>query len=374
MEAIGTVVLMKTEFGSYAVAGVTGGAVAAGIAFGATFLGRLIDRNGRRILVPFAVVHVAMMALLVVAGIRHWPTALLILFGFGVGSSVPPTSPVFRTLYPAAVGRDPDAVQSAFALDAALTDATYVAGPALVSAGIIVASPGVALLFAAACGFVSALLVHVRAPAATAVAPAVTTTRLGALNARGVLLLTLATIPLGMAFGICEVAYVAFGVSQGNIAFGGFIYTFAGMSSALMALVYGARSMKSPAGVFTRQSVWIAPTFLMPLAGNSVAAVALLTVPLGGMTGPWTVARNQLTGALARPGTEVEAYAWPLTALLAGTALGTAIDGPLVGHVGWRLALVVASVICALTGVIVLPQRRRLREPPIEQGGIPRSG
>jgi MFS family permease len=364
MESIGTVVFLKSANGSYAVAGGVAGALAAGIAVGSVVQGRRADRGGSTALVPLGLIHLLLMGGLVSGGLGDWGTAPLALVGFAVGASIPPTSSVLRTLYPAVFSRDPSGLQAAFGLDSALTDMTYIAGPALVSIAVLLASSSAALLFAAGAALASVLVLVLRGPAAHAAPPPENSAPKSALRAPGIRTLSLATLPVGAAFGVWEVAFPAFGESQGELALGGLLISLVGVGSAVSALAYGAASHRSPATVFVRRSLLLAPVFAAPALGSSVAAVALLTVPLGLLVGPWAASRNQLTASHSLPGTEVEAYAWALTALLAGTALGTALAGPLVEHAGWRIAMIASGGIAALTGLLVLRHEAQVAPPP----------
>jgi MFS family permease len=358
MESIGAVVFLKSTIGSFGVAGLVGGAVAAGIAFGSVVQGRRADRAGPSTLVPLAIVHVLTMGLLVVGGEAEWATPLLVLTGFAVGASVPPTSSVFRTLYPQVFADAPGGLRAAFALDSALNDVTYIAGPGLVSIGVLLASPGSALLFAAGTAVASALVLLLRAPVPRAVRAAEERVRRGsALRSPSIRTLTLATLPMGTAFGMWDVAFPAFGSAHGQLALGGLLVVLVALASSSSALAYGAVSDRDPGSVFFARSLWLAPGLAAPAIGNSFATVALLAVPLGAVVGPWTVARNQLTGLHALPGTEVEAYAWPITALLTGTAIGTALAGQIVEHGGWRPAVLAAGLVGAITSILVINDR-----------------
>jgi predicted MFS family arabinose efflux permease len=361
-ESIGTVVFVKSTIGSYAVAGAVAGALAAGIAAGSVFQGRLADRAGRIALVPLGALHVLLMAMLVVGGTHGWAWGSLVVVALAAGLAVPPTSAVFRGLYPEVLADIGSDVRAAFALDSALSDVTYIAGPALVSIGVLLASPSAALIFAAGTALASVLVLVLRTPATT---PTLAIPKpAGALRAPAIRTLALATVPLGAAFGVCEVAFPAFGSSQGDVALGGLLLALAGLASCVSALLFGANPDRDPAAAFLRYSFWLPPMFVVPAAGGSAAAVALLTIPMGAVAGPWTVSRNQLTGHFSLRGTAAEAYAWHVTALLVGTAIGTALGGPLVEHAGWREALAVAAVIAASVGVLTFRQRARLRVIP----------
>jgi MFS family permease len=371
MESIGTVVLVKETMGSYGVAGVVAAGLASGIAIGSVAQGRRADRRGRRALLPLAVVHLSLMVTLVLGAAAGWGPAVLAAVGFGVGYSVPPTSSVFRALYPKVFGSSPADLRLAFAFDSAFTDVTYVAGPALVSLGVLLSGPAMALLFSAGAALASVLVLLWRGPEAATTGSSARMRGSGALRASGVRAVTLATFPLGVAYGMTTVAYPAFGSSRGQLALGGLLLSFNAIASSLSALFYGAhRSRTGPTAIFIRYSLAFPPTFLAPALGSSPLAVAALSIPGGLVTGQWLVSRNHLTGLLAAPGSAVEAYSWPVTSLLAGTALGTALAGPLVDHGSWRLALLVASLIAVGIGVCAVAQRKSLAVGTHVQGTV----
>lgn len=361
MEVVGTVVFIKTAIGSFAVAGLVAGAVAAGIAAGSVIQGRRTDRQGSKLLLPLAAAHLALMIILVLGGNQTWGSPALVAIGFSVGCSVPPTSSLIRTLYPKVFSTPAD-VRLAFALDSALTDVTYVAGPGLVSIGILLSGPEAVMVCAAAAGLASVLVLQRWFPAVTGASrPDDVPGGRTALRATGIRAVTLATFPVGVALGMCEVAYPAFGSAHDQLALGGLLLALA-----------GAAKFRVRARVWIERRVTHAERHVLPLqlvvSGGLRAAdtrigplaVAALTLPIGLVSGPWVAARNELTASLAEPGTAVEAYSWLVTALLAGTAVGTALAGPLVEHGSWRLALLVAAAAASPVGVLAVAHRRHL--------------
>jgi MFS family permease len=55
-----------------------------------------------------------------------------------------------------------------------------------------------------------------------------------------------------------------------------------------------------------------------------------------------------------------EAYAWPITALVAGIAAGNAAAGALVEAADWRVSFLVGAVVAMVGGALVLARRRTL--------------
>jgi MFS family permease len=71
--------------------------------------------------------------------------------------------------------------------------------------------------------------------------------------------------------------------------------------------------------------------------------------------------RNELAGLVALPGSETEAFTWPLTALVSGVAIGAAVAGALADGPGWRSAILVATIVAALGALVSLAFRDTLR-------------
>jgi predicted MFS family arabinose efflux permease len=104
---------------------------------------------------------------------------------------------------------------------------------------------------------------------------------------------------------------------------------------------------------------------LAPLVlATSPAVMALLVLPAGIFIAPLLATRNELAGMVAPPGTETEAYTWPLTAIIAGIAGGAALAGVIVDAAGWRAAAVTAIGCAALGSALAVTRRGTLHRPP----------
>jgi hypothetical protein len=88
--------------------------------------------------------------------------------------------------------------------------------------------------------------------------------------------------------------------------------------------------------------------------------MVVLVVPAGALLSAFFATRNQLAGVAAPPGTETEAVTWPLTALIAGMALGAALAGVVAEGPGWRAAIGGAVVFAALGSVAAASRRGTL--------------
>jgi len=92
------------------------------------------------------------------------------------------------------------------------------------------------------------------------------------------------------------------------------------------------------------------------------AAMALLVIPAGVLIAPLIATRNELAGLVAPEGARTEAYTWPLTALVAGIAVGAGTAGALADATGWQAA-VLAATLAAGVGAAVSAGRRATLAP-----------
>jgi hypothetical protein len=102
---------------------------------------------------------------------------------------------------------------------------------------------------------------------------------------------------------------------------------------------------------------------VLALAGSPLQ-MCVLVVLAGVPIAPLIATRNELAGAVAVPGSETEAYTWPLTALVSGVALGAAVAGALADGPGWRAAVGAAVAAAALGAVVSVVRRRTLSAAP----------
>lgn len=151
MAPLGILLLVQSERGAYAVAGIVTGAFAVGSAVGTPVWGRLMDRVGQvRVLLPTAMVSAAFLIATALCTIGGAPTAVLIGLAAGAGLGYPPMSPAIRSAW-RVVLPNPASRRVAFALDATAVELLFVGGPLLLSALLALTAPIAPLLVTAAC-------------------------------------------------------------------------------------------------------------------------------------------------------------------------------------------------------------------------------
>ena len=369
INALAVILYLREQTGSYAVAGVVAGGLAAGSGVGAPVQGRLVDRFGqRRVLVPLAFVHAAALGGVVALTELGAPTLVLLGCSTAAGFAIPPTSAVLRSMWPSLLRERSELVPAAYALDSVTTELIFILGPLLTALIAAAASPAGALIVSAASVMVGTIAFTAQAPSrdvrpdheARAAAG-----RLGALASPGVRSLVLTSLPAGIGIGICEVALPAFSEAEGSRELAGVLLAVWSLGSAAGGLAFGAWHRRPPL-----QRVHLAVTALLPLAllplaaAPSVAVMALLVLPAGVFIAPLLATRNELIGWVAPAGSLTEAYTWPVTAFVGGIAIGSALAGGIVEASGWRLAFLVAGGAAAV-GTLVAVARRGTLAPPV---------
>jgi MFS family permease len=367
MYALAVVLYMAQERGSFAVAGLVDGAIGIGAAIGSPLQSRVIDRHGhRRVLLPLAVLDVTATALLVALTEAGATTAALMACGLAGGFAIPNVGAALRALWPRLLEHRDDLVPTAFALDSVSIELLFTAGPLIAAAIIAVISPIAALALSAACTLTGVALFVAQPPSREwrPDAAAGTHGRLGALRSGGVRTLMFATVPIGFCFGAVEISMPAFAKEHGAAEWAGVLLAVWASASAAGGIAYGARRWRKPvAAVYLRLTALLPLGFLPALAAPSIVGMALLILPAGLLIAPLGAAGNQLVGEVAPAGAITEAYTWPVTAMIAGFACGTAVGGSLVESTSWHACFVAASSAALLGAAIAYSQRRTLRAP-----------
>jgi MFS family permease len=364
INGLAIVLLLRAETGSFGIAGATAGALALGTGLGAPLTARLIDTLGERMLLALAAVSAA--ALLAVIALAHAgaPAAGIVATALVAGAAFPPASSVLRTRYPALFAGQPELIQGAFALDSVLTEIIFTAGPLLTAGLVVVFEPAAALLVSAVALLAGSAALVAALPPGEEPAEAAANGRLGALAAPGIRTLVASMLPVGFAFGALEVALPAFADAEGQPELAGVLIAIWSLGSVAGGLTYGARPRRgSLAGTHLRVALLLPLSFLPLALASSPAAMALLVVPAGALIAPLIATRNELAGRVAPPGARTEAYTWPLTALVAGIALGAATAGALADATSWQAAVLAAAVAAAAGAAVSAGRRSTLALP-----------
>jgi MFS family permease len=364
---LSVVLLMREEGYQYGQIGLVVGAEALAVGVTAGFVGRLVDRVGRRqvILVTGAVTALFLCAeaVAILSGAHVW---LLIALAALHGATIPPISASMRGLWSQLV--PDDTLESAFAFDAIQLELVFVVGP-LIAAGLATALTAAVGLFLCACLYLIASVGFATAPAARgAPEEQVERTRAGALRSTGMRTLVFTGAVTAVALGALEVALPAFAEEEGSRGAVGPLITLWSIGSVIGGLWYGSRSWSW--SVEKRFLLLVALLGLgsapLPLA-PSIAVMGLLLVLTGLALAPLAITEYALVDRLAPSGTQTEAYSWQIVANVMGAAAGSVIAGVLAESASVEWALAAPGIACAAAFGLAVARRRSLH-PPVAVG------
>jgi MFS family permease len=343
--SIGLLVHTRHLTGSFAAAGIVTGVYGVGLGAGGPVLGRLVDRVGQTaVLLPGAGACAALLAAIGLAPAGMSVPALAAL-AFGIGLASPPLGACVRTAL-ARLLADPDAVRASYALDATVSELTWIVGPPLVLALGAATSTGGAL---AASGALQLL-----ATAAFAAEPASRgwrpsgeglRRRGGCLRAAAMRTLALVGAGVGILFGAVEVGVAAATAGLGGTALAGPLLALWGVGSLVggIVTVRAGAGLRGASGLALVLGALACGHLLLVAAAGDVVALAAVLVLAGTAIAPTYAVAYALIGAAAPAGSETEAFAWLTTSVQVGAALGSVAAGAAAEHAGPQAAFALAG-------------------------------
>ena len=365
MLGIGTVLLVEDRRGSYALAGLVSAAYALGLAALGPLGERLVDRLGQRRVLPAALVlsSVAVCALVLLAG-SDAPAWSLVAVAAVTSLAPSQLGSCVRARWSATLGglgREVE-VQRAYAWEAVVDEVVFVLGPLLVVAGALV-DPAVGLgLALALCVGGTSWLVAQRATEPP-VLPVQGPRGRSALAERGMPVLVLSLVCVGVLFGTIEVSMIAFAEERDSTSGSGLLLALVALGSALAGLAYGAFHWVSPLPRRYALSLLGLALGLVPLLlAPSVLLMAPAALLAGIAISPTLIAAFAFVDELVPAPSRTEGFSWLNSGLGLGVAAGFATSGAVADAAGARTAFLVALG-AAVAGVIIVLAGRRVLGP-----------
>jgi MFS family permease len=379
------VVLMfvRSEGGSYSLAGGLAAAYGVANAVGQPLLGRLVDLYGQlRVQLPAALVSALSMVAFALVGTDVLPAA----YAAAVlgGLAAPPLEGGLRALWPSIL-RNESEVHTAYAMDAVAQEVMFTAGPLLVSLCVAVWSAQVAVLLINLLGVLGAVSVLVSRPSREWRSAPREAHWLGALRSPGLLALLGAFLFVGVALGSIAVAGVSYADGHGGDVVYGWLMAGLGFGALVGGAAYGARQW---AGAPERRLMvlvaLLAAGYVPLLAMPGAVAMTALATLAGVFLAPAIACAFIVVDRHAPRGTVTEAFSWLVTTFTVGGSLGTALAGPVVerGGAGWGFAVPGCAgaaaflVLLATNGVLAATRRVPGDDVAVEndQNGAPEAG
>ncbi|MFL6118423.1 MFS transporter [Actinophytocola sp.] len=362
MFPLGIVFVLHQHSGSYSAAGAALAALMLGITCSAPFRGRAVDRWGQsHTLIPLVVVQATTMTAFLLAVWAKPSTLIVIPLVAMVGATSSTLGGSMRQIWPTLVRSARD-LPAAYALQALLEDLISVAGPLIASALLLVAPPMAILVFAEVAALTgTTVFATATASRAATGRPARGSSLLGALSTPGMRTLVLTLLAAGMVVGMLYIAVPAFTQGPDGESAGTLLAVMAASSMA-SGLLYGGRTWTSDAD---RRYLWLAGLFAAaaaPLAlATTVTQLGVLLAFVGLAYAPRMISAYLLLDDLAPADSLAEAYTWLVSASAAGTALGSAIAGPITQHAGPQWALAGTGAVALTSYALVAARRETLK-------------
>jgi MFS family permease len=336
-------VFTRAEGGSYTLAGGLIAVYGLAMAVGQPLLGRAVDLKGQpRVQLPAALLSALGMAVLAVAGIGNLYLAYAAVLVAGLFT--PPLEGGLRALWPSVLGRA-DQVHRAYALDAVAQEVMFTAGPLLLTLLVALWSPAAALLVINVLGVLGALSVVLSPPSRAWRSAPREAHWLGALRSPGLLALLGSFFFVGLALGSITVAAVAYADDLGDDAVYGWLMAALGLGALIGGVAYGARQWAGAPERRLRVLVLLLAVGYLPLVlVPGAVPMALLAALAGVFLAPSIACAFIVVDRHAPAGTVTEAFSWLVTTFGVGSALGSAVSGPVVEVAGTPAGFAVAGV------------------------------
>jgi predicted MFS family arabinose efflux permease len=362
--------LFARESLSLTAAGLLVAAYTAAMAVSSPLLARTVDRYRQPpVLWGSALLSGAGFAAVAVSGHSLAGAAL----GAAVaGLGTPPLEACLRALWPDLL--PPAVVPAAYALDIAVQEVIFVVGPLTTLAAVALGGPPA--------GLATAAVLQLGGTAVFALTPAVRSWRgepgarhwAGPLRSHRFTIMLLGVAGAGLAIGSIPVALTGYAEAAGNRALSGWLLA----AQATGALVGGLLYTRAGPGTPGRLPVLAGALtlgFLPLLSTPEPAPMAVLLAVSGLALPPLLTAVFIAADRLARPGTVAEAFAWVATAFAVGSAVGSAVTGPLAAA-GVRYGFALAPAAALVCVVVMIGVSRGDRGPagPVAASAADRPG
>jgi MFS family permease len=358
MVGLGIVLLVEHATGSYGLAGSVSAAMLVGQAAFAIPQGRLLDRLGQpRVLPVMVTIWGGGLALLMWSVQADWPIGLAYALAAVSGAGLPAVGSCVRARWAYVLDTQRD-VQTAFALEAVVDEAVFMAGPIIVTVLATTVHPVAGLSAALASGVLGSLYFaaqrstapppHPRSPTRADRAPIPWST---------VAPLTVVCMALGCLFGAAEVTAVAFAEEQHAKSYVGVLLALWAFGSLLAGVITGAITWRRDIVVRLRLGALGMAATMLPLPFiDSMWVMGVVLFAAGFAIAPTLIAAMSLAEQVLPSSRLTEGMAFLHTGLIGGVAPGATVAGIVIDAHGASPSYLVsfAGGLVALAAALVI--------------------
>ena len=365
MSQLGTLLLVSSATGRYAVGGLAAGALAVANAVSAPVAGSLADRIGQRpVVLVQSLAGAAGLGALVLLVQLHSRDAALVAVAALAGLALPQIGPLARVRWrPLTAGTGPQQrrlVDAAYSYEGAADEASFAVGPAVVGVAAVAISPSGGLVTAAVllAVFGTAFALHpsgrhVPTPGGEATGGRLLTAAFG--------VLLLAQLAIGSLFGATQTGATALATAVGQPGAAGLVHAVLGVGSAAAGLA----TAFVPERISQQRRILVAAVALFAfswplLLADSLAALTVTVLVLGLAVAPYMIGVFSLGERIVPPARTGAAMTVLASATGVGYALGSSIAGRLADAHGHTAAFGVTVTVTGLAVLLAGTQQRRL--------------
>ncbi|WP_018353146.1 MFS transporter [Longispora albida] len=356
---------------SFTTAGLVAAATGATIVLAGPWRAGLVDRYGRRALIPLMLGYVAGNVVLLIALRWEAPVVALVAIGALTGASPPPLGPSMRVMWSRLVDRED--VQRAYALDAVTEEVLFTTGPLVTGVLVGVFSPQSAVL-AGVCVLAVGTVAFVSSPGpGAATGEAAGSAEQGPpespLRAAGFVRALVMLAGVSSAMSLVYVGVPVIATQAGHPAVAGPLEAAIAAGSAVGGLLYGRRAWRRPLGY--RLNV-VCLALAAVVAGLAAAGGTWwLLVPglfaAGMCLSPALIIAYSIGDTVVAPAARTRASIWVNTAGNAGGTAGAMLAGVLADRLPAQALFLIAGIV--LAGVVAAAGRSAHRGTQKELAG-----
>lgn len=361
---IGLVLIVSARSGHYGYAGVTSAVYIAGGIPGGPVLSRLVDRYGQRaLLIPSTAVHIGSVITLAVLLESAAPDWTLLPPIFVAGFAYLSVGSIIRARWSLALAGRPE-LATAYSLESILDEVIFVIGPLVATLIATNVDPVIVLYVSMALVAAGALWLASQHRTQPPAHPAGGPPRPSAVRSRGIPLLTVVAVFMGIVFASAELSMIAFSGQHGHRSLSGVVVALFAGGSGVAGFFYGARTWRQTVlWRFRLQSVVFGMLPLLFLIPTDIAGVAICSFVVGLGIAPLLITTFGLVERLVPGSALTEGLSWVLTGLNVGYGAGAAVVGKIADAHGARTSFWVAIAAALAVAVTAAITYRTLRAP-----------